>query len=260
MDNTTLRSLLEELQRGACTLEGALDTLKDLPFAELGYATVDHHRALRQGMPEVIFGEAKSVEQIVGIARELIQKGQNVLATRVDATKAQAILLALPEAHYLEQARVLTVEQRPIPLLMCKPVALVCAGTGDLPVAEECAETLRLFGIRTERINDVGVAGVHRLLAKRARIAQCTLAIVIAGMEGALPSLVGGLFDMPVIAVPTSVGYGASFQGLAALLGMLTSCASGVTVCNIDNGFGAAFAAARILRMQSRLQNKIPES
>lgn len=224
--------------------------LKDLPFAELGYATVDHHRALRQGLPEVIFGESKTAEQVVGIARELVRAGQNVLVSRLDAAKAEVFVRELPGAAYQPVARTATFEQAPIPKLGDRPVALVSAGTSDLPVAEECAETMRMLGVEVSRVYDVGVAGIHRLLSKREALGKAAVVVVFAGMEGALASVVGGLVEAPIIAVPTSVGYGAAFHGLAALLGMLTSCASGVTVVNIDNGFGAAFAAARILRVQ----------
>lgn len=225
-----------------------MDELRQLPFVDLGYATVDHHRALRQGVPEVIFGEGKSPAQIAGIAAELARTGQNVLVTRLDPDKVPEVHSLFPALVYKSTARVGFFEQTPIPPLGRRPVALVSAGTSDLPVAEECAETLRMLGARVERVFDVGVAGIHRLLHKRQVFERTAVAIVVAGMEGALASVVGGLVTTPVIAVPTSVGYGAALGGLAALLGMLTSCASGVTVVNIDNGFGAAFAAARILR------------
>ena len=247
-DHTTkLRALLHALQVGEVDVNHVLVELTDLPFADLGYATVDHHRVLRQGVPEVIFGQGKTAEQVVGIARELLRKGQNVLATRIDAAQANTILQEIETARYMPAARVVTVEPNPITTRPVGAVVLVCAGTADLPVAEECAESLRMFGIPFERMYDVGIAGLHRLLAKRAAFDRAAVAIVVAGMEGALPSVVGGLVSIPVIAVPTSVGYGAGAGGFAALLGMLTSCAAGVTVCNIDNGFGAAFAALRIL-------------
>lgn len=244
---TKLRTLLHALQVGEVDVNHVLAELTDLPFADLGYATVDHHRVLRQGVPEVIFGEGKTAEQVVGIARELVRKGQNVLATRIDAVKAETILQQIEGVRYMPAARVVTIEQFPVIARPGGAVVLVCAGTADLPVVEECAESLRMFGVPFERLYDVGVAGLHRLLAKRAIFDRAAVAIVVAGMEGALPSVVGGLVSIPVIAVPTSVGYGAGAGGFAALLGMLTSCAAGVTVCNIDNGFGAAFAALRIL-------------
>ncbi len=252
MDILKLRQLLEGVQTGRVSLDEALRDLTDLPFADLGYAMVDHHRALRQGVPEVIFGLGKIPEQFVGIAQELARTGQNVLITRLDPEKTVAVTQALPLLRYNELARTATWEQAPIEPLGKLPVALVCAGTADMPVAEECAETLRLLGIRIERLYDAGVAGIHRLLNRRELFNHVSLAIVVAGMEGALPSVVGGLVSIPVIAVPTSVGYGAAFGGVTALACMLTSCASGVTVCNIDNGFGAAFAAARILRSAQR--------
>jgi hypothetical protein len=253
MDPAHLRELLEQLTRGDATVDDAMARLKDLPFSELGFATVDHHRALRQGAPEVIFGESKTAEQVAGIARELARAGQNVLVTRIDAAKAEAVRLELPKLVHHPLARTATLEQAPIPRLGDRPVALVSAGTSDLPVAEECAETLRMLGVDIVRVFDVGVAGIHRLLSKRDVLHGAAVVVVFAGMEGALASVVGGLIEVPIIAVPTSVGYGAAFHGLAALLGMLTSCASGVTVVNIDNGFGAAFAAARILRHTARV-------
>jgi NCAIR mutase (PurE)-related protein len=252
MEKKRLLELLTAVQSGATTVDDAVAVLKDLPYAELGYATVDHHRALRLGSPEVIFGQGKTAAQIAGIARELARTGQNVLITRLDEAKAKEVSAVLPDLKYAELARVGTIEQAPVPRLGKHPVALVSAGTGDLPVAEECAETLRMIGVACERIYDVGVAGIHRLLGKREVFERTSIAIVVAGMEGALASAVGGLVAMPVIAVPTSVGYGAAFGGIAALMGMLTSCASGITVCNIDNGFGAAYAAARILRCAER--------
>jgi NCAIR mutase (PurE)-related protein len=252
MDPKRVRELLESVRRGEATVESAVEELRDLPYADLGYASVDHHRALRQGAPEVVFGEGKTPAQIVGIAKELARTGQNVLVTRLDEAKAREVGTGMPELVYKPQARVATLEQSPLPKLGTRPVALVSAGTGDLPVAEECAETLRMLGAAVERVYDVGVAGIHRLLHRREVFERTSVVIVVAGMEGALPSVVGGIVAGPVIAVPTSVGYGVSFGGVAALAGMLSSCASGVVVCNIDNGFGAAFATARILRMRER--------
>jgi pyridinium-3,5-biscarboxylic acid mononucleotide synthase len=252
MDPARLRQLLENVQRGATSVDGAVAELRDLPYADLGYAAVDHHRALRLGAPEVIFGQGKTPAQIIGIARELARAGQNVLVTRLDGDKAREVLAAMPELKYIELARTATLEQGPIAALGTRPVALVSAGTGDLPVAEECAETLRVLGAKVERVYDVGVAGIHRLFDKREVFDRTSVVVVVAGMEGALPSVVGGLVAGPVIAVPTSLGYGVSLGGFAALAGMLSSCASGVLVCNIDNGFGAACAAARILRARER--------
>ncbi|MGD0675738.1 MAG: nickel pincer cofactor biosynthesis protein LarB [Polyangiaceae bacterium] len=252
MNPQKLRQLLEAVQRGETDVDEALGDLRELPYADLGYATVDHHRALRQGAPEVIFGQGKATAHIVGITRELARSGQNVLITRLDADKAREVRELMPEIRYVELARVATLEQAAIAPLGGRPVALVSAGTSDLHVAEECAETLRMLGVAIDRVYDVGVAGIHRLLHKRDAFDRASVVIVVAGMEGALPSVVGGMVAGPVIAVPTSIGYGVSFGGVAALAGMLSSCASGITVCNIDNGFGAAFAAARILRVRDR--------
>ena len=245
-----LRALLERVRAGDATIDAALGELRDLPFVDLGYAVVDHHRGLRQGVPEVILAQSKTPEQIAGIAKELVRTGQNVLVTRLSPEQAAFVTREIPQLEYVPLARTATVEQSPIPQLGLEHAraALVSAGTSDLPVAEECAETMRMLGVAFDRVYDVGVAGIHRLLHKRAMFEKAQVVIVIAGMEGALASVVGGLVDVPVVAVPTSVGYGAAFEGLAALLGMLTSCASGISVVNIDNGFGAAFAAARILR------------
>jgi NCAIR mutase (PurE)-related protein len=209
---------------------------------------------VRQGTPEVIFGEGKTPQQIAGIARELGRKGQNVLVTRLAPEPARLVAELVPELTYAPLSRTAFWEQAPIPLLEASPVALVTAGTSDLPVAEECAETMHALGVPFARIVDVGVAGLHRLLYKREALSQAPLVVVVAGMEGALASVVGGLVDAPVIAVPTSVGYGAARGGMTALFAMLTSCASGVTVVNIDNGFGAAFAAFRFLRQMTRMR------
>jgi hypothetical protein len=252
MNPQRLRDLIEAVRRGDTTTDEAIDALRELPFADLGFAMVDHHRALRQGVPEVVFGAGKTAEQIVGIAQELARVGHNVLITRLYPEKARAVRAAVPELAYTELARTATIERNPIPPLGGRPVALVSAGTGDLPVAEECAETLRMLGVGVERVYDVGVAGIHRLLHKREVFDRASVVVVVAGMEGALPSVVGGMVAGPVIAVPTSVGYGVSEGGFAALAGMLSSCASGLVVCNIDNGFGAAYAAARILRARDR--------
>lgn len=237
------------MRAGETSLDDALEALRTLPFRELGHvATVDHHRHLRLGFPEVVFGEGKTAEQIARIVAELMGTGANVLATRVDPAKAEAVLALTPGLRYERDARVLCAEPQPFRDLGRGLVLVVSAGTADLPVAEEAVVTLRLLGNRAERVYDVGVAGVHRTLARMDTLRSAEVLIVVAGMEGALPTLVGGLVDRPVIAVPTSVGYGASFGGLAALLGMMTSCAAGVTVVNIDNGFGAAYAAALINR------------
>ncbi len=257
VDEARLRELLLRVQSGGTQVADAVAELRQLPFADLGFAVVDHHRALRQGVPEVILGEGKTAEQIIGIARELARTGQNVLVTRIEDTKAAALLREIPEMRHNATARTCTLEQAPIPhpsgeQPVPPKVALVSAGTSDMPVAEECAETMRMLGVPFERVFDVGVAGIHRLLHKRPVLEGAAVIIVIAGMEGALASVVGGLVDVPVIAVPTSIGYGAAQGGMTALCGMLTSCASGITVVNIDNGFGAAFAAARIMRLRKK--------
>ena len=253
MDETRLLELLRRVQTGGTEVNDALAELRQLPFVDLGFAVVDHHRAVRQGVPEVILGEGKTAEQIIAIARELARMKQNVLVTRIDAAKAAALVAEMPDVKHNTIARTCTLEAGPIaqPFGDAK-VALVSAGTSDLPVAEECAETMRMLGIEHERVFDVGVAGIHRLLHKRTILEKAAVIIVIAGMEGALASVVGGLVDAPVIAVPTSIGYGVALGGLTALFGMLTSCASGITVVNVDNGFGAAFAAVRILRARRR--------
>jgi NCAIR mutase (PurE)-related protein len=247
MDPDRLRALLERVRAGDTEVSQALRELEHLPFADLGFARVDHHRALRMGMPEVVLGQSKTPEQIAGIARRLIDAGQNVLVTRVDAEKVPEILSRVPELRHAPVARVLTHEKAPIAQKAGRPVALVTAGTSDLPVAEEAAETLRMAGIAFERVFDVGVAGIHRIFGELPALRDAPAVIVVAGMEGALPSVVGGLVRGPIVAVPTSVGYGVALGGLTALFGMLTGCASGVTVVNIDNGFGAAMAVLRIL-------------
>jgi len=248
MDPQKIRALLESVRGGGVGIDDALAQLRDLPFTDLGYAMVDHHRALRQGAPEVVFGEGKTTEQIVGIAKAILDHGSVCFITRVDATKALGVLDAFPDARHAAVARTITIARAPIPKRGSAPVAVIAAGTSDLPVAEEACETLAALGREVVRLYDVGVSGIHRLLMKRDVVAHAAALIVVAGMEGALPSVVGGMTDRPVIGVPTSVGYGAALGGWTALAAMLTSCASGVTVVNIDNGFGAAFAAARIDR------------
>lgn len=256
MDEARLKELLSKVQSGTQDIASAVAELRQLPFADLGYAVVDHHRALRQGVPEVILGEGKTPDQIVGIAKELGKNGGNVLVTRISPEKASVLVAAIPNVKHNALARTCTLEQSPIASLntldgVTRKVALVSAGTSDMPIAEECGDTMRMLGIAFERVFDVGVAGIHRLLHRRPILEEASVIVVIAGMEGALASVVGGLVDCPVIAVPTSIGYGAAMNGQTALFGMLTSCASGITVVNIDNGFGAAFAAARILRKKT---------
>jgi hypothetical protein len=248
MDHSALKELLENLAQGNVSVDQTMDQLKSLPFKDLGFANVDNHRSLRCGFPEVIFCPGKTVEQTVAIFKHLADSGCNVLATRADAAKYDAVKAILPEARFNRACGAITLRQRP-----AKPskgtVGVICAGTSDLSVAEEARETLEIMDQRVEAIYDVGVAGIHRLLSRCEHLLQMNAIVVAAGMEGALPSVVGGLVSVPVIAVPTSVGYGASFHGLAALLGMLNSCASNVTVVNIDNGFGAGYVAALINRL-----------
>ena len=248
MNNKELTRLLQSLADGQISVEDGVEHLKQLPFEDLGIAQIDHHRELRQGVPEVVLGESKSLEQLKIILSALEKRGQNLLVTRLDSEKATALCNQFPEGKYDIDARTFCLVQQKIELTGNGKILVICAGTSDLPVAKEAAITARMLGNEVTELIDVGVAGIHRLLARQELLREAAVLIVIAGMEGALPSVVGGLVAKPVIAVPTSVGYGASFGGIAALLGMLNSCASGVTVVNIDNGFGAAFAANRINR------------
>ena len=248
MDRVLLQQLLEQVRCGELSTEGALEQLKDLPFEDVGCATIDHHRSLRQGAAEVIFGQGKSVAQISRIMTAMLAKGGNVLVTRLAPDKAAKLVEEFPQAFFHADAGCLTIEQQPAGEVGQGMILVVAAGTSDIPVAAEAALTARFLGNRVETLFDVGVAGIHRLLARRQQLQAAAVLIVVAGMEGALPSVVGGLVARPVIAVPTSVGYGASFGGVAALLGMLNSCAAGVTVVNIDNGFGAGFAASLMNR------------
>jgi NCAIR mutase (PurE)-related protein len=244
-----LKKLLDAVKDGATSVDEAVECLRQLPYQDVGCAQVDHHRELRQGMPEVIFGEGKSVPQIVRIMSVMFDKGSNILVTRLSADKAKEVIQVFPVANYHDEARCLTLQSHPPEPRGRGTILVVSAGTSDIPVAAEAMVTARFLGNETNQIYDVGVAGIHRLLARREQLDAAAVIIVVAGMEGALPSVVGGLVDKPVIAVPTSIGYGASFGGIAALLGMLNSCAAGVTVVNIDNGFGAACAASLINRM-----------
>ena len=248
MDPSRLREMLDLVSRGSMSSDEAMRELSSLPFVEnLGVARVDHHRHLRMGIPEVVFGEGKTPEQIALIASRLVERHGRVLVTRVDPEKAERVRIQLPELEFEPTARLLRASPRPAKPRESKPVAIVAAGTSDLPVAEEAACTLEFEGVKCSRIFDVGVAGIHRLLESLPTLSQAPALIVVAGMEGALPSVVGGLMAQPVVAVPTSVGYGAALSGFTALFGMLTSCASGVSVVNIDNGFGAAMVVLRIL-------------
>jgi hypothetical protein len=247
MDPRVVRELLERVRGGEASVEEALESLRALPFRDLGFATVDHHRALRQGMPEVIFGERKSVDQIVAIAEDIASRGQNVLVTRVDPEKGAALVARMPALRYAELARTVALELAPPPKRDAGPVAVVTAGTSDIAVAEEAIETLLAVGLEPVRIYDVGVAGIHRLLHRVDELRRAAAVIVVAGMEGALPSVVGGVVSAPIVAVPASVGYGTALGGFTALFAMLTACASGLVVVNIDSGFGAAMAVHRML-------------
>lgn len=237
--------LLEQYRAGTINRETVLHALRAAPLADLGFANVDTHRALRKGFPEVIFGSGKTPAQVVKIAAQLVAREQHVLVTRVTQEHARALRRKFRRAMHHELARCMTIETKPLPK---RPgtIAVVTAGTSDVPIAEEAAVTAEIMGNRVERIYDVGVAGLHRMLVRLDSLQRANVLVVVAGMEGALPSVVAGLVSRPVIAVPTSIGYGASFGGVAALLGMLTSCGSGVTVVNIDNGFGAGYAASQI--------------
>jgi NCAIR mutase (PurE)-related protein len=243
-----LRSLFEQVRDGAVDIDAAIARMRHMPFEDLGFAKVDHHRALRHGIPEVIFAKGKTPDQVVAIAASLLQNSRNVLITRADPVCAAAVAAELPGAEYSDLSgairfwgdRTIYGKGR---------ISVVCAGTSDMPVAEEARITAELMGNEVDAIHDIGVAGIHRLMSNRERLTQARVIVVCAGMEGALPSVVGGMVSCPVIAVPTSVGYGASFHGLAALLGMLNSCASNVTVVNIDNGFGAGYVASLINRL-----------
>jgi pyridinium-3,5-biscarboxylic acid mononucleotide synthase len=249
MDPDRIVELLVQVRQGKVSVVQAVARLRHLPFEDLGFAKVDHHRALRRGFPEVVLGEGKEPKEIAAIVRALRRRKANVLVTRLSAEKMALVKQLTSELKYHAAARAATWIGQPIKIIGKGAVLVVCAGTSDIPVAEEAVLTATMMGNRVEKLFDVGVAGIHRLLGNRQQLDAASVVIVIAGMEGALPSVVAGLIDKPVIAVPTSVGYGASFNGLAALLGMLNSCASGVTVVNIDNGFGAGFAASLINRV-----------
>ncbi len=250
MTSDRIRRLLDDVAAGRVDPAAAYGQLRALPYEDLGFAKIDHHRELRDGVPEVIFGEGKTTGQLVAIAERLADRAERLLITRVSAETHAALQARVPDVRYHAQGRCITLNRRPAALL--PGIVLVAAGTADLPVAEEAAITAELIGHEVDRIVDVGVAGIHRLLDQAPALQSASVVIAVAGMDGALPSVVGGLVSGPVIAVPTSVGYGASFGGLAALLTMLNSCATGVAVVNIDNGFGAGFLAARINALAHR--------
>jgi NCAIR mutase (PurE)-related protein len=249
MNRLQLRALLGQVQSGALTPEAAheqlLQFLRQSPFEDIGFARVDHHRNIRQGFPEVVFGQGKTAEQIAAIAQRIVAANHNLLVTRTNSEAYELVRAALPAAVFHADARAITLRTVDMPVGR-GTIVVAAAGTADLPVAEEAVVSAEIMGNKVERMYDVGVAGLHRLLAEHARLTAAHVVIVVAGMEGALPSVVGGLVDSPVIAVPTSVGYGASFGGITALLAMLNSCAIGVSVVNIDNGFGAAAIASAI--------------
>jgi NCAIR mutase (PurE)-related protein len=249
MDAAELEKLLERMQRGKVTISQALARLRDLPFEDLGYAKIDHHRALRQGFPEVVMGEGKQAKEIAAIVRVMQRRKSKVLITRLNDSQVEQLKRHRLGMSFHVPAHAATWSAKPIRLNGKGTILVVSAGTSDIPVAEEAVVTATIMGNRVERLFDVGVAGIHRVIGNRAKLDAASVLIVVAGMEGALPSVVAGLVAKPVIAVPTSIGYGASFHGLSALLGMLNSCAAGVTVVNIDNGFGAGFAASLINRV-----------
>lgn len=244
MNANVLRELLEQVRDNRCSVEEALARLKDLPYQDLGFARLDHHRALRQGFPEVVFCEGKRPAHVVAILRELWQRHpERVLATRATPETFAAVAEVLPQARYFDDARIIMLGELPQPAPTAPHILVICAGTADVPVAEEVALTAQALGSRIEKLYDVGVAGIHRLLAARQRLDAANVIVVVAGMDGALPAVVGGLAACPVIAVPTSIGYGTGLGGVAALMTMLNACAAGVVVVNIDNGFGAGFFA-----------------
>ena len=248
MNSESIRKLFEEVRAGKRSPDEAMERLRHLPFEDLGFAKVDHHRAMRAGMPEVIFGQGKTPAQLTGIFGRLAKQEGNVLATRADEKQFAAVKKKIKKAEYRELARAIVLHRDPKKYGKGR-IAVISAGTSDIPVAEEAVVTAEMMGNDVEHVYDVGVAGIHRLLANRETLARARVVIVCAGMEGALPSVVGGLVGVPVVAVPTSVGYGASFKGVAALLGMMNSCASNVSVVNIDNGFGAGYVASLINRL-----------
>jgi len=249
MDSGVLKDLLQRVKDGAVGLDEAIARLRDLPYEDIGFASIDHHRALRRGFPEVIYSTGKKAEEIIEIIGRMVEKEENILVTRLTDDKARIIKEQFPQGEYFPKPKVFTLEVRPAEKRGKGAILVITAGTSDIPVAEEAAITARFMGNEVETLFDVGVSGIHRILGKRDVLMRASVIVVVAGMEGALPSIVGGLVDKPVIAVPTSTGYGASFGGLSALLGMLNSCASGVTVVNIDNGFGAGYAASLMNRI-----------
>jgi NCAIR mutase (PurE)-related protein len=249
MTRNEIENLLKEIKNGKISVEDALEVLQNFPYTDLGFARIDHHREMRTGYPEIVYCSGKTAEQVAGIFKVMSVTENNVIGTRADEKMYESVKNILPEAVYYKDARIISIQKRKITPPDSR-IAVITAGTSDIPVAEEAAVTAELLGNNVLRIYDAGVAGIHRLVDKLPEIRSCRVIIVIAGMEGALASVVGGLVDKPVIAVPTSVGYGANFGGISALLAMLTSCSAGVTVVNIDNGFGAGFSASMINQMK----------
>jgi hypothetical protein len=249
MTRNEIKNLLTEIKNGSKSVEDALEVLQNFTYTDLGFAKIDHHREMRTGYPEIVYCAGKTAEQVAGIFSVMSAKENNVLGTRADEKVFESVKAIIPDAVYYPVARIVSVQRKKTESPSTK-IAVITAGTSDMPVAEEAAVTAELLGNKVVRIYDAGVAGIHRLVDKLPEIKTCRVIIVIAGMEGALASVVGGLVDKPVIAVPTSVGYGANFGGISALLAMLTSCSSGVTVVNIDNGFGAGFSASMINQMK----------
>lgn len=249
MNVNEIEKLLKNVKNGETTIGEALEILKNFPYTDLGFARIDHHREMRTGYPEIIYCAGKSIEHVKAIFKVMSERENNVIGTRANEEMYEAVISILPDAVYFREARIISL-QKEKPKVPESRIAVITAGTSDIPVAEEAAVTAELLGNNVVRIYDAGVAGIHRLVDKLPEIRKCRVVIVIAGMEGALASVVGGLVDKPVIAVPTSVGYGASFGGISALLAMLTSCSTGVTVVNIDNGFGAGFSASMINKME----------
>lgn len=255
MTEKSIRDLLSEVRRGRLDVDAAVERLRHLPFEDLDFAKIDHHRGLRQGMPEVILGQGKRPEQVAAIVKRMLPHSSNILITRADLGIWKQVRKLIKTAEFHELSRAITIHRDPT-LLGTGRIVVVAAGTSDIPVAEEAVVTATIMGNEVTHLYDVGVAGIHRLMSNRAALTEASVLIVVAGMEGALPSVVGGLVAVPVIAVPTSIGYGASFHGLAALLGMLNSCASNVVVVNIDNGFGAGFVASLINRARPEIKNQ----
>jgi NCAIR mutase (PurE)-related protein len=249
MDPDRLKKILQSVSSGELSVDHALNNLKYMTVEDMGYAHIDHHRSLRKGFPEVIYGQSKTSEQIIGIMRKMIPRENVVMVTRMDPDKADEVIAAFPEAVYYDDARMVIVSKEEVPITGKGIILVISAGTSDIPVAQEAFLTAKFMGNQAETIFDVGVSGIHRLFQYKEKIESASVLIVVAGMEGALPSVVGGLVERPVIGVPTSVGYGSSFGGITALFSMLNSCSSNVAVVNIDNGFGAGYMASMINRV-----------